>query len=148
MSSMSTRPADQPQPPADREEGENGLLLTGEHLELDPGFGLHPGEHRTDVGGVAHRRGSEGHQVRAAHRGCRVGGGTHGANQVIGTLRGDLSTGVHVLGQPQHRLLRNHRHRVPATVRVHYQQVDGVGTHIEHAEPHGRSGYCLRCRLS
>jgi hypothetical protein len=52
ISSMSSRPA---APPADREEGEDGLPLTGTAPRAPPGLVPHPGEHRTGVGGITHR---------------------------------------------------------------------------------------------
>jgi hypothetical protein len=41
-----------------------------------------------------------------------------------------------MLAHPQFGLVRERRHRPPALVRVHYQQVNGIRSHIQYAKPH------------
>ena len=63
MSRTSSLPGRPAEPAAGGEEGQPGLLLAGQDLELDAGLGLHPGEHVVGVGGLAHGGGGERQHV-------------------------------------------------------------------------------------
>ena len=82
------------------------------------------------VAGVADSGGGERHQVLAAQlaRGPpRVG---HRADQVLGTPLGQRAGLVDPLGQAQHGALGAGRCRVRAAMRIHDEQVDGVGSDV------------------
>ncbi len=117
-------------PAAGGEEGEPGLVGAGQHLQLDAGLVVHAAEHLGDVVGVADRGGRERHQVLAT----QLRGGLlrlrDGVDQVVGALRGELAVRGDPLGEAQHGLLRAGRHRVRAPMRIHDEQVDGVGTDV------------------
>src|SRR5574337_158312 len=79
------------EPPAHREEGQPRFSLTRQHLQVDTGFGSHSTQHVLGVGGVAHRRGGEGHQFRAARARGDLGELVDGRHQLVRAAPGDLA---------------------------------------------------------
>ena len=78
-------------PAAHRQEGEPGLVDPAEHLQRHAGLGQHAGQHVLGVLGVAHGRGGERHQLRAARAGGDLGELVDGVDQLVGALAGQLA---------------------------------------------------------
>jgi len=57
-------------------------------------------------------------------------------HQRVGAYPADRAVLVDVLRQPQLDLVRRSRQRMGADVRVNDEQVDRVGTHVDHAQSH------------
>ena len=134
---LSGRPAE---PAAGGEEGEPGLLLAGEDLEVDAGLGLHAGEDLVGVGGLAHRGGRE--RQHAPRRPCPRRPGARRrtiADEPVDAVGADGAVLVEEFGEAQLRLVRMGGQRAGARVRVHHQQMHRVRTHVEDSESHGRN---------
>ena len=89
---------------------------------------------------VAHRRRGEREQLVAVRvpSACRRGAERR-PDQRVGARRGEVAALVDVLGQPQHALPRVLRGRLRAAVGVDDQQVHGVRTDVQHAQPHSEA---------
>jgi len=125
-----------PEPPADRQEGQPGLVLTGEDLQVDAGLLADPAEHRTPVVGVPDRGGDEGQQLVALAVGRLLLGLLHRGEQGLLPCLGQLAVIAHVLGQPEQPPVVVHRRRVRSAVGVDDEQVDGVRADVQHPESH------------
>ena len=136
MSRHSRRPGAPAEPPAHREEGQPGLVLAGQHAQVDAGVLAHRAQDVGRVGGVADRRGREGDEVVDA---LVLGGGAglggrpdeHGC-----AVRPERAVGLQELGEAQLLLVRADRVGVGALVGVDDEQVHRVGPDVQDPEPH------------
>ena len=127
------------EPPADGEEGQPGLLLAGEHLQVDAGALADPVEDLQAVRRLADGRGDQRQQLVDALLLRLVAGLLHRLEQrLLPRLRQHV-VGPDVLGEPQHRPVVVHRRGVRAAVGVHHEQVHGVRSDVQNPEPHGPS---------
>ncbi len=63
-------------------------------------------------------------------------GAEGGTDQRVRSFGGQVTALVDVLGQPQDALARQLRGRLRSEVRIHHQQVNGVGADVQHAQSH------------
>ncbi len=98
------------------------------------------GQDGVRVGRLADGGGGEGEYVLAA---LVLGGLERLADDVDEAVDAGLADRAAILfqefGQPQIRLVGVGGQRARAGVRVHHQQMDGIRTHIEDTESHGRN---------
>lgn len=134
------------EPAADRQEGEPGLVLAGEHPQFDPGLLGDPAEHLLAVGGLAHGGGGEGQYVDdALVLGDPQRGGDH-ADQLLDPGSVDRALLVEEFGEPQLGLVGVRGQGCGARVGVDHQEVDRVGTYVEYTESHNPPRYAISRR--
>ena len=140
------QPAGGPAEPAPHgEERHDRLGFAGEDLEVDAGLVADPAQHRRRVRAsrtaeVANASRSSVSWFAAASRALAA------ASTARRRRCGELAVGADLLGEAEFGLLRVCRPRVRAVMRVDHEQVDRIGTHIEHAESHAPT--VKRCRRS
>ena len=148
MSRTSSLPGRPAEPAAGGEEGEPGLLLAGEHLELDAGL--------LRARARAPRRRWPASRTAEVANGSSVldalvlGGLQRlvdDRDQPVDALGADGPAVVEELGEPQLRLVRVRGQRAGARVRVHHQQMHRVRTHVEDTESHVRNATARSARL-
>jgi hypothetical protein len=124
------------EPAADSQEGDPGLIGAGQHLQVDAGLVTHPVEDLRTIARLSQRRRGEGEQIAATEFARGSARRSDGVDQRVRPAPGQPAGAVDVLGQPQHGLLRVRRTGVTAAVGVHDEQVDSVGSDVEHSESH------------
>lgn len=133
---LARRPAE---PATGGQERQPGLLRTRQHLELDTGLGLHPGQYVVRIAGLTHGGGGE----RQHRLDTLVLGGLQRVldrlDEFVDTVGADRPALVEQLGEPQFGLVRVRGQRARAGVCVHHQQMHRVRTHVEDTESHVRN---------
>ena len=142
MSRHEQPPGAPAEPAADREEGQPGLVLAGEHLQVDTGALADAVEH---LRAVASPRGSP--RWRSASRSSHallLAPGSQASctaceQRLLAVPRDSTSSRPTCSARRSDQLVVVHRRRVRAAVGVDDEQVDRVGADVEHTEPHGPS---------
>ena len=105
-------------------------------MQVDLGLDADPLQHGVRVRRVAHRGRRERQQVLAAQLDGLPAGVGDGGDQRVRALVLEPSV-ADVLGQPQGGLGGVGRRRVPASLGIDHQEMDGVRADVEHTESHG-----------
>jgi len=124
------------EPSPNCQERQLRLVLPGEQLKLDTGLRQHPRQDRLPVRRLPNCTGGKRKQVldplvlgdREALAGER--------HERLFARGGDRAVRLDVLGEPQLDLVRRGRKRMRADVGVDHQEVDRVGSHVDHAKSH------------
>ena len=118
------------------EEGQPCLVLTGQYLDGDVGLSLDPRQQLIAIDGVADRRGCERQRLLHALVFGDLQGLVHEVAQLLRAVVCQPVGGIEVLTEAELGLVRERRQRPAALVGIDDQQVNGVRSHVKHAESH------------
>lgn len=124
------------EPPSSREEGGGGFLCPGQHCYRHTHRLANARQHAPTVSRLANSRSSKGDQSIHSLFRSQIHTFSNTVNESVHRRRIQRPISVQRLHEIQPHFVRGHRQGRGTVMRIHHQQMHGVGANIQHAQSH------------